>query len=316
MVDYQAKKIPIFPNINDIPKAPDSLEGGNISHFYDLYNQLIDDLEEDIGNADDQASSASETANRLDASLYNYYYYYILPNRSYILFQNQTVSFDLGNHTLSTGETVIGTIPAQGEIFRIQAKGQLSNPANLSFQVGVVNIVIPKVVFYNNGAIWWVYDVSQLYADPYRSPGFIVEEGTEIKVISTTEETDINFLLEMAVYAFPPLPPQQQSLEEYVFSGLNTIDNQGTFEATIGIIPKTGKLQKIEISDIFDGYGTFFSINGGNTVLSYDAFETSPNGYQWTITDDDSQDVAQGQTLTMQTNAETLNFTIYLHIFG
>lgn len=316
MVDYQSKKIPIFPNINDIPKAPDSLEGGNISHFYDLYNQLIDDLEEDIGTAEDQATSASQTANNLDARIYNYYYYYMLPSRSYIVFQNHTVSFDLGNHTLSAGETIIGTIPAEGEIFRIQAKGQLLLPANLSFRVGVVNLNIPKVVFYDNGAIWWVYDVSQLYAEPYRSPGFIVAGGTEIKVISTSEETDINFILEMNVYAYPPPPPQIPKLEEYNFSGLNTTDNQGTFEATIGTIPKTGKLQIIDISNIVDGYNTFFSVNGGNTVLNFDSFEVGETGYIWNISDDGSQDVTQGQTLTMQTNAEVLNFTIYLYIFG
>ena len=48
MADYQAQKVEIFSNINDIPIAPTSSNGGNISHLYNLYNQLIDLLETDI----------------------------------------------------------------------------------------------------------------------------------------------------------------------------------------------------------------------------------------------------------------------------
>ena len=48
MVDYQNRKVPIFTGINDAPIAPTSSSGGNISHFYDLFNTLIDLLEADI----------------------------------------------------------------------------------------------------------------------------------------------------------------------------------------------------------------------------------------------------------------------------
>ncbi len=48
MADYQSNKVEIFPNINDIPVAPTSSTGGNISHLYNLYNSLIDLLETDI----------------------------------------------------------------------------------------------------------------------------------------------------------------------------------------------------------------------------------------------------------------------------
>ncbi len=48
MADYQSQKVNIFSNINDIPIAPTSSTGGNISHLYNLYNQLIDLLETDI----------------------------------------------------------------------------------------------------------------------------------------------------------------------------------------------------------------------------------------------------------------------------
>ncbi len=48
MADYQSRKVEIFSNINDIPVAPTSSTGGNISHLYNLYNSLIDLLETDI----------------------------------------------------------------------------------------------------------------------------------------------------------------------------------------------------------------------------------------------------------------------------
>ena len=48
MADYQSNKVQIFPNVNDIPIAPTSSTGGNISHLYNLYNTLIDLIETDI----------------------------------------------------------------------------------------------------------------------------------------------------------------------------------------------------------------------------------------------------------------------------
>ena len=48
MADYQAQKVNILTNINDIPVAPTASTGGNISHLYNLYNSLIDLLETDI----------------------------------------------------------------------------------------------------------------------------------------------------------------------------------------------------------------------------------------------------------------------------
>ncbi len=48
MANYQNKKVEIFSGINDIPLAPNSNSGGNISHLYSLYNALIDLLETDV----------------------------------------------------------------------------------------------------------------------------------------------------------------------------------------------------------------------------------------------------------------------------
>jgi hypothetical protein len=49
MTDLTNKKVPIFTGINDTPIAPTSSSGGNISHFYGLYNGLIDEVEGAIG---------------------------------------------------------------------------------------------------------------------------------------------------------------------------------------------------------------------------------------------------------------------------
>jgi hypothetical protein len=42
MVDFTPVKIEIYEGINDTPVAPNNTKGGNISHFYNRYNQLID----------------------------------------------------------------------------------------------------------------------------------------------------------------------------------------------------------------------------------------------------------------------------------
>ena len=56
MVDYQNRKVAIFTGINDAPIAPTSTSGGNISHFYDLFNTLIDLLQADITTIESAAA--------------------------------------------------------------------------------------------------------------------------------------------------------------------------------------------------------------------------------------------------------------------
>ncbi len=51
-------------------------------------------------------------------------------------------------------------------------------------------------------------------------------------------------------------------------------------------------------------------------VLTFDAFETATEGYQWVISDDGSQDVTQGEELTFETTEAELDRTVYLYIFG
>ncbi len=317
MADFQDKKIPIFTDVNDVPVAPTADRGGNISHFYDKYNQLVDDLEEHITDVEELAGDGFDLARNADASAYDYYYYNSLPNKNYIIFQNHNTSFNLGNHDLNLGETRIGTIPANGELFRIIAEGEINNYQDILFKVSNVSLNVPKFAFYGTGAIWWFYDIAKDYNDPYNGNSIIVTEGEIINVVTSTAETNINFKLEMNVYATLATQQSTPTLEVFEFSQLSTVPQpDNTDVAVIGIIPKTGKLQKIVIDNIANGFNTFFSKDGGNNVLSFDSFEAISNGYQWLITDDDSQDVVQGQQLTMQALEEELGFTINLYILG
>lgn len=317
MADFQAKKIPIFSDVNDVPIAPTANSGGNISHFYDLYNQLVDDLEESITDVEEIAGDGLATAENADASAYDYYYYTALPNRNYIIFQNNNTSFDLGNHDLVSGSNTIGNIPANGELFKIIAEGNITNFDNIQWEIGGNVLSSAKVASYSTGGIWWFYDISKLYPDPYGYTPPEVTENDAINLITTNVETNINFRLEMTIYSVDPTPAP--TLEVFEFSGINAVDPEGignTFIATVGTIPKTGKLQKIAIDSIFEGYDTFFSLDGGNNVLTLDSFEIATEGYQWVVSNDGSQDVTQGQELIFTTISEELNRTVYLYIYG
>lgn len=112
MANYQANKVPIFPGINDIPTAPTASSGGNISHFYDLYNTLIDLLEADITVIETAATTdyASDIA-ALQSSITNLQTD-INNNANNIttngtLISNNTTSIDTINLSLSSLQTSI-----------------------------------------------------------------------------------------------------------------------------------------------------------------------------------------------------------------
>lgn len=314
MANYQDKKVPIFPGINDIPKAPDSLEGGNISHFYDLYNGVIDDIELDVTNNASLANSALSQISTLYNDVYNYYYYYLVPLRQYTIFQSHTTTFDLGTHTLNAGDTAIGTIPANGEIYRIIADGAIASPNNIIFKLNSIPISFLKFAFFASGAIWWFYDIADGFANPYNLNTVEVTEGETLNVAASGTETDINFRIEMNVYATPASQLQPSTSQDYVFTGISSADNGQETVGTVGTIPVTGKLTAIIINDTNDFYGIYFSVNGGQSVLTFENYETVAEGYRWTIADDDSQDVVQGQTLTFTSILPETDRTITLQI--
>ncbi len=171
MADYNSYKIQIFPGINDVSVYPSATSGGNISHFYDNFNQLIDALNSSI--------------------------------------------------------------------------------TNIENEIAAINALVPA-----------------------------------------------------------PEPV----LDIYEFVNINALSEAGEYRGTVGTIPKTGRLQKIVIDDLADGYGTFFIVDGN--YLTYETFETVQEGYQWTFFDDSSSDVTQGQEIILDTTGSEINRTIYLHILG
>lgn len=316
MADYQAKKIPIFQGINDIPKAPDSLEGGNISHFYDIYNQLVDDLEEDVNLTNELANDAQGIAESTETFLFNYYNYYIAPNKQYIIFQDHLTTFELGNHNLNSGQTTIGTIPAKGELYKIVASGTINNHSNISFIIGNNTVNFSKYVYYASGAAWWFFDIYSFYGSPFDYQFTQINAGDYL-IINTTEAlTNINFRLEMNVYSqYTSLPP---FFRTYVttYENVTTTQVDSNFVADVGGIQENGIVQTIVINEITNLYDTSFSVDGGSTFLTITAHNIVNDGYEFTIDIEGGNQVIQGQRLTMITTAQETNRTVTISIYG
>nr|MDJ0575993.1 hypothetical protein [Xenococcaceae cyanobacterium MO_234.B1] len=69
-----------------------------------------------------------------------------------------------------------------------------------------------------------------------------VTENDAINLITTSTETAISFRLEMTVYSVPPSSITPPVIEEFVFSNVTTSEVGGNQRATLGTIPKTGKI--------------------------------------------------------------------------
>ncbi|MDJ0575842.1 MAG: hypothetical protein QNJ65_11835 [Xenococcaceae cyanobacterium MO_234.B1] len=102
MADYNSFKIPIFSGINDVSVYPSATSGGNISHFYDFYNQLIDAITSDINDI-------QEAISRIQTQLPP-----PPPVIEEFVFSNVTTS-EVGGNQRAT----LGTIPKTGKITRI-----------------------------------------------------------------------------------------------------------------------------------------------------------------------------------------------------
>ena len=171
MVDYNIYKVPIFTGINDYPVAPSMTRGGNVSHFYHKYNQLIDAVVNDLNNI-----------------------------------QNK-----------------MATIQTQ-------------------------------------------------------------------------------------------LPPLQPTIDGFQFPNINTVESGGNQRAILGTIPITGRIVRITIDEINDGYGTSFIVEGN--YLIYSDFQAVPEGAEWTYADEPAQDVTQGQEIILETTAAETNRTVSIYILS
>ena len=281
MADYDSFKIPIFPGINDVSVYPSATSGGNISHFYDFYNQLIDAITSDINDIQ-EAISIIQT--QLPPP--------ILVEE--IVFSNVTTS-EVGGNQRAT----LGIVPKTGKVTRITIDN-INDGYGTSFIIDGTYLIYSGYQTIPEGHEW-TYPEDELPE---------VVQGQEI--IMETTSTEANRTVK--IYIQTQIPSPEPTLEVFEFSVVNATNVNGQYLGTVGTIPKTGKLQKIAINDILNGYETFFSVE--QSVLSFDAFETATEGYQWTISDDGSQDVTQGGELTFETTEEELDRTVYLYIFG
>ena len=67
MVDFSSYKVPIFPNINDVPTAPTATEGQNISYMNERLNTFITALETTISEIQDDLSDLFDRVTALEA---------------------------------------------------------------------------------------------------------------------------------------------------------------------------------------------------------------------------------------------------------
>ena len=316
MINYQNKKVPIFTGINDTPIAPTPEQGGNISHFYDLYNFIVDVVQATVNNQ-----------GTIQADLYSLEYNFeqlssfvnSLDTRITAIEQGSSISEEIFTFTgvnLATEADgyfhgVVGTIPKTGKITKITANSitdmfdtyviiDAPGTGNLN---DFIYLSIGNYIDTGNGFEWEIMD----------NGDNDVNQGETLILESLGQETNLTVTVHIYGVSTTPATPEP-TLETFEFSGISTIIDDGYF-ATVGTIPKTGKLQKIAIDEITDGYNTFFAASGTG-VLTFDAFETAPEGYQWTISDDGSQDVTQGQELSFSTTEEELDRTVTLYIYG
>ena len=317
MVDYSNKKIPIYSGINDQPIEPTAESGGNISHFYNLYNSLVDIVQVTVtnqGNIYAEIRSLEYSFEQL-SSLVNSLDTRITAIQQGSSLGEQTFTFtgvNLGIEQDGYYHGAVGIIPMDGKITKVTVDSITD-----MFDTYVI-IDSPGEGDYFNDFIFLsigdYIDTGKGYEMEIMDNGDNdVFQGQTLVIESAGQET--NLTVTVTIYGI--LSTSEPTLEVYEFSGISTTDlGGGNYGATIGTIPKTGKLQKIAVNDINNGYDIFFSTNGGNSVLTLGAFDITTEGYQWTINDDNSQDVTQGDQLTFQTPDEELNRTFYLSIYG
>ena len=109
-IEYNLLKVEIFTDINDTPIAPTADRGGNISHLYSQFNQLINIVFRDL-------TTLSELITAIDSRIQIQ-----LPPPSLVIEEfvlaNVTTSDVNGNNRVT-----IGTIPKSGTLKRITIDG-------------------------------------------------------------------------------------------------------------------------------------------------------------------------------------------------
>ncbi len=218
-IEYELIKVKIFTDINDNPIAPSETSGGNISHFYSQFNQLINLVFRDL-------STLSEAIEAINSRIE-----ILLPPPSLVIeefvFANVTTSDVNGNN-----RATLGTIPKTGKVKRITIDEITEEYSNYF-------IVIDSFGEEYYLTEWCSQTITEGFVWTFEEE---VTEGQELIFQSSAIETNRTVKLYLEVEGYTPIiPTAEPTLETFEFSGINAVDPQGigdTFIATVGTIPK------------------------------------------------------------------------------
>ena len=160
MADYNSYKIEIFTGINDVAVNPSPTSGGNISHLYDIYNQLIDAITSDITHLQDQVSIVQAQ----------------LPTSQLIIDKYDLINV---NTTYNRGlyEADLGTVPQTGRLIKA-TMNEVNDPYRILFNIGGVIRYFSDYQKFPDGHEW-------IYPN---APEQDVTEGDPLKLRSRGEE--------------------------------------------------------------------------------------------------------------------------------
>ncbi len=109
MEGFEDLKISIFPGVNDIPIAPTTTTGSNISHIHQQFNNLIDSVV--TGNQELQDSIYYN---------YDYFYDYCSSNKGFINANSTTISNNRAYHDNVTGNIQTNLAEVTGRVDNLE----------------------------------------------------------------------------------------------------------------------------------------------------------------------------------------------------
>ncbi|MDJ0575290.1 MAG: hypothetical protein QNJ65_09010 [Xenococcaceae cyanobacterium MO_234.B1] len=183
-IEYELIKVKIFTDINDNPIAPSETSGGNISHFYSQFNQLINLVFRDLNNLEEAIEAINS---RIQIQL---------PPPSLVIeefiFANVTTSDVNGNN-----RATLGTIPKSGKVTRITIDG-INNENDNYF-----------IVIDSSGSEYFLFEwsrhtITEGFEWTFDEP---VTAGQEFIIQTSAIETNRTVKLYLEVEGYSPIIP-------------------------------------------------------------------------------------------------------------
>ena len=109
MEGFEELKITIFPGVNDIPIAPTTTTGSNISHMHQQFNNLIDSV----------VTGNQELQDSIDYN-YDYFYDYCSSNKGFINANSTTISNNRNYHDGVTGNIQTNLAEVTGRVDNLE----------------------------------------------------------------------------------------------------------------------------------------------------------------------------------------------------